>query len=110
MAQDMQWLHLTTTADKFGRELQRNHFEEIKDCFGKVGVDFTWDFDDSIVTRDRDIVTDHGWKIILSRGLDIFRLLEKNDTRPFTQPLQRNRYCEQFEVVFLKIITDGGGR
>jgi len=101
-------VHLTTTEDKFGGELQRNHFEEIKDCFGKVGVDFTWDFDDSTVTRDRDIVTDHGWKIILSRGLDIFRHLEKNDTRPFTHPLQRYRYCEQFEVVFLK--NDGSSK
>ncbi len=101
-------VHLTTTEDKIAGELQRYYFKEIKDCFEKIGVNFTWEFDSTCVNHARDIVTDHGWKIVLSSGLDIFRHREDNDIFAFTSHLQRNRPCEIFEVTYLK--NDGSSQ
>ena len=101
-------VHLATTEDKLNGDLQRSYFEEIKESFGRVGVNFTWELDSTCVNHGRDIVTDHGWKIILSRGLDIFRHRENIDIFPFANHLQRHRACEMFEVVYLK--NDGSSQ
>lgn len=38
-----------------------------------------WAYDTTGTRHDRDITTDHGWKIVLSRGLDVFQRLELNE-------------------------------
>jgi hypothetical protein len=48
------------------------------------------------------IVTDHGWKISLDRGLDIFQHYEMNDAFTFANRLQQYRPCKAFEVTFIK--------
>jgi len=47
-------------------------------------------------------VADHGWKISLDRGLDIFQHYEMHDTFTFTNRLQQYRPCKAFEVTFIK--------
>jgi ATP-dependent Lon protease len=95
-------VHLITTEDEFKGELQRNHLEKIKESSGSVGVDFTWEFDNTATIHARHIVTDHGWKILLDRGLDIFQHYEMNDTFTFANRLQQYRPCKAFEVTYLK--------
>jgi len=95
-------VHLITTEDQLKGELQRIHFEKIKVSFGTVGIDSTWEFDETGTIHTRHIVTDLGWNILLERGLDIFQQYEKNETFTFPSPLQRVRKCEMFDVTYLK--------
>jgi len=95
-------VHLLTTEDEFKGELQRNHLEKIKESSVAVGIDLTWEFDTTGSIHARHIVTDHGWKILLDRGLDIFQHYEMNDTFTFANRLQQYRPCKAFEVTYLK--------
>jgi len=95
-------VHLITGADEFKLEQQVENFEKMKDSCSTVGVDFTWEFDGSGKIHARHIVTDHGWKISLDRGLDVFQQYGMNDLLTFTNRLQQYRPCKAFEVTFIK--------
>lgn len=69
-------VHLVTSEDEFKGEQQKDNFEKMKESASSVGVNFTWEFDKSGSIHARHIVTDHGWKISLDRGLDIFQHYE----------------------------------
>jgi ATP-dependent Lon protease len=95
-------VHLVTTEDEFKGEQQRENFEKMKESASAVGVNFTWEFDGTGTIHARHIVTDHGWKISLDRGLDIFQHYEMNDAFTFANRLQQYRPCKAFEVTFIK--------
>jgi ATP-dependent Lon protease len=95
-------VHLVTSADEFKGEQQREHFEKIKESTSAVGINFTWEFDGTGTIHARHIVTDHGWKISLDRGLDIFQAYEMNEAFSFANRLQQYRPCKAFEVTFIK--------
>lgn len=95
-------VHLITTEDDFKSEQQRESLERIAESCGTVGVRFTWEFDESGTIHARHIVTDHGWKISLDRGLDIFQNYEMKDAFTFTNRLQQFRACKAFEITFIK--------
>jgi ATP-dependent Lon protease len=95
-------VHLVTTEDEFKGEQQKENFEKIRKSALAVGVTFTWEYDKSGTIHARHIVTDHGWKISLDRGLDIFQHYEMNDTFTFANRLQNYRPCKAFEVTFIK--------
>lgn len=95
-------VHLLTTEDEFKSEQQNDNFEKMKESAGAVGVNFTWEFDGTGTIHARHIVTDHGWKISLDRGLDIFQHYEMNDAFAFANRLQQYRPCKAFEVTFIK--------
>lgn len=95
-------VHLVTTEDEFKVEQQKGSFEKIKESASNVGVKFTFEFDGTGTIHARHIVTDHGWKISLDRGLDIFQPYEMNDAFAFTNRLQKYRPCKAFEVTFIK--------
>ena len=65
-------------------------------------VAFTWELDHSPNFHSRNIVTDHGWKITIDRGLDIF---QKYDTGPFSlqQAMQEARVTRGAEVNFVRV-------
>ena len=67
-----------------------------------MGIDFTWEFDESGTIHARHIVTDHGWKILLDRGLDIFQHYEMNEAFAFSNRMQSFRSCKAFEATFIK--------
>jgi len=100
-------VHLITTEDEFKGEQQKEHFEKIKESSGAVGIDFTWEFDGTGTIHARHIVTDHGWKILLDRGLDIFQHYEMNDAFTFANRLQQYRPCKAFEVTFIRHEQNG---
>lgn len=67
-----------------------------------AGIQFSWEFDQTNSIHARHIVTDHGWKILLDRGLDIFQHYEMNDSFSLNNRLQQFRSCKAFEVTYLK--------
>lgn len=95
-------VHLVTTEDEFKGEQQKDNFEKMKESASAVGVNFTWEFDGTGTIHASHIVTDHGWKISLDRGLDIFQHYEMNDAFTFANRLQQYRPCKAFEVTFIK--------
>jgi ATP-dependent Lon protease len=95
-------VHLVTTEDEFRGEQQKENFGKMQESASPVGVNFTWEFDGTGTIHARHIVTDHGWKISLDRGLDIFQHYEMNDAFAFTNRLQQYRPCKAFEVTFIQ--------
>jgi len=95
-------VHLMTSEDDFKAEQQIESFEKIKGSCNAVGIDFTWEFDQTGSIHARHIVTDHGWKILMDRGLDVFQNYEMNDAFTFANRLQQHRACKAFEVTFIK--------
>ncbi len=95
--------HLITIKDEFKGQQQVDFFEKMKISCTPIGIDFTWEFDESNAIHARHIVTDHGWKILLDRGLDIFQHYDMNDAFAVTNRLQRYRSCKAFEITFMKI-------
>lgn len=67
-----------------------------------AGIQFTWEFDASRTSHTRHLVTDHGWKISLDRGLDIFQQFEISDSLAFSNRMQRFRACKAFEVTLIR--------
>ena len=94
-------VHLMTMADDFKQDQQRESLEQIKESCTIVGISFTYEFDQSNTIHARHIITDHGWKILLDRGLDIFQHYEMNDAFAFSNRLQQCRSCKAFELTFI---------
>jgi ATP-dependent Lon protease len=91
-----------TTEDEFKSEQQIESFEKIKESCSTVGINFSWQFDDTGTIHARHIVTDNGWKISLDRGLDIFQHYEMKEAFTFANRLQQYRSCKAFEVTYIK--------
>ena len=97
-------VHLVTTEDEFKHEQQLENLEKMKESASFIGINFTWEFDTSGTIHARHIITDHGWKISLDRGLDIFQHYDMNDAFTFANRLQQFRPCKAFEVTFIKFV------
>ena len=96
-------VHLITVSDEFKAEQQHENFEKMKAAAAALGVEFSWENDNSGTLHARHITTDTGWKISLDRGLDIFQPYDMNDAFAFTNRLQQFRTCKAFEVTYIKI-------
>jgi len=96
-------IHLVTTEDEIKSDQQTENLEKIKKSGYSVGIKFTWEFDCSRSIHARHITTDHGWKISLDRGLDIFQPYEMNDAFTFSNRLQQYRSSKAFEITFIKV-------
>ncbi|MBE2233042.1 MAG: BREX system Lon protease-like protein BrxL [Anaerolinea sp.] len=96
-------VRLITVEDEFKAEQQRGYLEQMQTACGAVGIDFSWQFVEPGSIHARHIVTDHGWKILLDRGLDVFQPYEMNDAFAFGNRLQQFRACKAFEVTFVKL-------
>ncbi|MFX5562605.1 MIT C-terminal domain-containing protein, partial [Acinetobacter baumannii] len=59
------------------------NFQKMAAACASIGIQFSWAYDTTRTKHDRDITTDHGWKIVLSRGLDVFQRCELNDAFSF---------------------------
>jgi ATP-dependent Lon protease len=95
-------VHLITVEDEFKGPQQIEFFIKIQENCAIAGVQFTWEFDETQTLHARHIVTDHGWKILLDRGLDIFQHYEMNDSFSLSNRLQQYRSCKAFEITYLK--------
>lgn len=71
-------------------------FDEIQDELASYNIEFNYYFD---AVHDRSIDLDNGWKILLSRGLDIF---EQYSRFSLANAKQENRRCKEFSVTFMQ--------
>jgi ATP-dependent Lon protease len=96
-------VHAVTVEDEFNGDRQAENLQKIADACQSVGIQFTWAFDTSGTKHDRDITTDSGWKIVLSRGLDVFQRFELNDAFNFANRMQQHRQCKEFNVTYVSV-------
>lgn len=99
-------VHAVTVEDEFNGDRQSENLQKIADACQSVGIMFTWDYDTSRTKHDRDISTDHGWKIALSRGLDVFQRFELNDAFNFANRLQEHRQCKEFNITYVRMKSE----
>ena len=95
-------VHLITSEDDYPNSQQQDYLNQMTESCLSVGIAFTWELDRTGSIHARHIVTDHGWKILLDRGLDIFQRYEMGDAFTFANRLQQFRPCKAFEVTFLR--------
>ena len=96
-------VHVLTVEDEFNGDKQGENFQKMAEACASIGLRFTWEYDKSGTKHDRDITTDHGWKIVLSRGLDVFQRYELNEAFSFTNRLQQQRQCKEFNVTYVRV-------
>ncbi|MBA5607374.1 BREX system Lon protease-like protein BrxL [Duganella sp. FT3S] len=96
-------VHIVTVKDELSSERQTENFQKMADACASIGIQFSWAFDTTGTKHDREITTDHGWKIVLSRGLDVFQRCELNDAFSFSNRMQQHRQCKEFNVTFVRL-------
>lgn len=99
-------VHLITTEDDFKSDQQKQNFAKIQESATSIGISFSWKFEEFGKIHARHIVTDHGWKISMDRGLDIFQYYEMNDHFTFANRMQQFRPCKAFEVTYIRQQTN----
>jgi len=94
-------VHLITGADQETMEKQVENLGQVQDSFAGTSTPFTWEIDASPNFHARSITTDHGWKITLDRGLDLFQWFEFS---PFNAAavMQEARMVKGCEVNYIK--------
>ena len=98
-------VHLVTGADsdapeKFERQME--NLNQVKDSFAETATPFSFEFDASPNFHARSITTNHGWKISLDRGLDIFQWFESSAFNAASN-LQEARLTKGCEVSFIRV-------
>lgn len=101
---EMVTLHLVTANTDEFIERSRENLTDLKEQLDDSEIDFTFEFSDTI--HDRTIETDHGWKITMGRGLDIFT--ETGGWLDFRQYNQEQRRCKGCEFSFVKVDDNQG--
>jgi ATP-dependent Lon protease len=97
-------VHLITGSDHETLEKQVENLGQVQDSFAGTSTPFTWEVDASPNFHARSITTDHGWKITLDRGLDLFQWFEFS---PFNAAavMQEARMVKGCEVSYIR--TEG---
>lgn len=102
-ADDEVAVHVVTVEDEFNGDRQTENFQKMADACAGIGIQFSWEYDKTGTRHDRDITTNQGWKIVLSRGLDVFQRFELNEAFSFTNRMQRHRQCKEFNVTYVRV-------
>jgi ATP-dependent Lon protease len=75
--------------------------KQLVDSFTGSRVAFSWELDSSPNFHARSITTDHGWKISIDRGLDIFQRFETG-AFSLAQAVQEERLTRGAEISYMK--------
>jgi ATP-dependent Lon protease len=94
-------VHLITGSDQETLEKQVENLGQVQDSFAGTSTPFTWEIDASPNFHARSITTNHGWKITLDRGLDLFQWFEFS---PFNAAavMQEARMVKGCEVSYIR--------
>lgn len=94
-------VHLITGSDQETLEKQVENLGQVQDSFAGTSTPFTWEVDASPNFHARSLTTDHGWKITLDRGLDLFQWFEFS---PFNAAavMQEARMVKGCEVSYIR--------
>lgn len=99
--EDQVAIHLITGSDEEKAEKQQALLASIVTACAGVGIEFSWELDNSGSGHGRDIVTSTGWKIVLDRGLDIFRAPVKAEGFSLGDRMQEHRMLKGFYVTYI---------
>ncbi|MCF7940838.1 MAG: hypothetical protein K9M84_04450 [Spirochaetia bacterium] len=94
-------VHLVTVRDDLYQIKQQELFEQMVEAAVHAGMYFTWEFKDAHAVHARHIVLDNGWKILLDRGLDIFRP-RRGSGYSLADRLQEGKQCKPFEITYIR--------
>lgn len=99
---------LITKKDPERHAEQDDNLHKVKEsCVGsRVSVDYDYEMTDAL--HARSITTDHGWKISLDRGLDIFQRYEMSLFN-LVAAVQDERLTKAFEVTYIPV-KDAGSK
>lgn len=89
-------IHVSTQNEEEKKQEMREIFDALEQELQGYGITFSYDFK---ADHDRWIAMDNGWKILLSRGLDVF---EKFDRFSLGNVRQGERRCRAFSITFTK--------
>jgi ATP-dependent Lon protease len=87
-------LHTYETDEKLPNLI--DNLDQIQDDLARYNIEFKYAFD---ADHDRCIKLDNGWRMVLSRGIDIF---EKFDRFSLSNQRQELRRCRAFSVTYLQ--------
>lgn len=93
---------LITKKEDVKEEQQFDLLDRVKEAMERENVEFEYEFDKTHAIHARHIVTDHGWKILLDRGLDVFQYYSFSDYLSMENHNQLYRSCRKFEVTYLR--------
>ncbi|MEM7656418.1 MAG: protease Lon-related BREX system protein BrxL [Bacteroidota bacterium] len=93
-------VHLTTKYDYDGEDELRAKLNELSLNLEDSGLTFEFDFEQGDHFHDRGIFANSGWKISLSRGLDIFQRFDYRNRYDLANHLQEYRKSKGCEIFF----------
>jgi ATP-dependent Lon protease len=95
-------VRLFTQSDMDTCVKQDENLKQLEQSFTGSRVAFSWELDHNPNFHARSITTDHGWKITIDRGLDIFQRFENG---PFSleQAMQEARLSKGAEVNYVRL-------
>jgi len=85
-------LHLITNAEIEHIKENEQIFNNMAEILISHNIELSCKFDNNI--HDRSITLDNGWKILLGRGIDIFKKTEYFDIAELDQTLRKCKACE----------------
>ena len=94
-------VHLITGSDQETMEKQLENLRQVQDSFSGTSTPFSWEIDASPNFHARSITTDHGWKISLDRGLDLFQRFEMSALNA-AAVMQEARMTKGCDVSFIR--------
>jgi ATP-dependent Lon protease len=94
-------VNLVTQSDLESRDKQADMLNAVVKSFAGSRIIFSWELDQSSGFHARSVSTNHGWKITLDRGLDLF---QRYDGGPFAlEPnIQETRLTRGAEITYLR--------
>lgn len=96
-------VHLVTAPDEYSNSSQVDYLERIKDSMAPMGLEFTWEIDESGSLHARHLKIDDKWDILLDRGLDIWQRFDSNDAFSIEGRMPEMRRVKAFEVTYMKV-------
>ena len=92
-------LHLITNAEIDHIKENEQIFKNMAETLNSHGIELSYKFDNNI--HDRSISVNNGWKILLGRGIDIFKKTEYFDIAELDQTLRKCKACE-ITIIYVK--------
>lgn len=94
-------VHLITKIDEVPEHAKKQlaNMETIRTSAAVAGIDFDYEFSDTI--HDRSISADTGWFITLGRGLDVFQPFD-TDWLDLRLRQQRYRQVKEFTIAYMR--------
>lgn len=99
-------VHLLTAPDDFPDSKQTYYLDQIADAMRPMGLNFTYELDESHTIHARHVRINGEWDVMLDRGLDIWQRFDAGDAFCVEAGMPEFRRVKQFEVVYRRLRKD----